>query len=190
VISTQPDHEREVGDLVPTFVPLGLNEPGEVVAVEVDAALGECEVVVHAEQVGEHAGRLALGVGGDVGERCAVQVLDPSGNLGGREVAQAGLSGSAGPGRPGTRRYRGGGRRQGGGGLELRHADGPGLLIGRGVVRSSSPRAARYVADVERGLEPLRVGAEFVRRRLAHVALRAMCPRTRGRGQPAPRPEP
>lgn len=50
----------------------GVEEPGEVVAVEVDAALGQGEGVVHAEQGGEHAGWLVLCVCFEVGERCAV----------------------------------------------------------------------------------------------------------------------
>ncbi len=81
-------------------LPLGVNEPGDVVAVEIDAALGESEVVVHAEQGREHAGRLVLSVGFEVGERCAVQVLDPSGYLGGREVGQTGAFTVGGPGPP------------------------------------------------------------------------------------------
>lgn len=89
-----------MGDLVPADLPLGVDETGEVVAVEVDAALGEGKVVVHAEQGGEHAGRLVLGVGFEVGERCAVQVLDPSGYLGGREVGQAGAFTVGWPGPP------------------------------------------------------------------------------------------
>lgn len=91
---------EEMGDLVSADLPLGVDEPGEVVAVEVDAPLGEGEVVVHAEQGGEHAGRLVLGVGFEVGERRAVEVLDPSGYLGGREVRQAGAFTVGGPGPP------------------------------------------------------------------------------------------
>lgn len=81
-------------------LPLGVDEPGEVVAVEVDAALGEGEIVVHAEQGGEHAGRLGLGVGFEVGERCAVQVLDASGYVGGRGVGQSRAFTVGGPGPP------------------------------------------------------------------------------------------
>lgn len=81
-------------------LPLRVEEPGEVVAVEVDAALGEGEVVVHAEQGGEHAGRLVLGLGFEVGKRRAVQVLDPSGYVGGREAGQAGTFTVGGPGPP------------------------------------------------------------------------------------------
>ncbi|GHH95441.1 hypothetical protein GCM10017779_58980 [Streptomyces capillispiralis] len=81
-------------------LPLGVEEPGEVVAVDVDAALGEGEALVHAEQGGEHAGRLVLGVGFEVGERRAVQVLDPSGYVGGREVGQSGAFTVGGPGPP------------------------------------------------------------------------------------------
>ncbi|MGW2476959.1 hypothetical protein [Streptomyces sp. NPDC001665] len=66
--------------------PLGVvEEPGKMVAVERDAALGLSEDVVHAEQRGEHAGRILLSASGEVGERRAVQFLDPSGYLGGRE---------------------------------------------------------------------------------------------------------
>lgn len=85
---------------MPADLPLGVEEPGEVIAVEVDAALGECEFVVHAEQGGEHAGRLVLGVGCKVSERRAVQVLDPSGYLGGREVGQTRAFRIGGPGPP------------------------------------------------------------------------------------------
>ncbi len=95
-------------------LPLGVEEPGEVVAVDVDAALGEGEVVVHAEQGGEHAGRLVLGVGFEFGERCAVQVLDPSGYVGGREVGQSGAFTVGGPGPP-------------------RHAEVPGRRTGPGL---------------------------------------------------------
>lgn len=70
-------------------LPLGVDEPGEMATVEVDAALGQGEGVVHAEQGGEHAGWLVLYVGFEVGERCAVQVLDPSGYVDGREVGQS-----------------------------------------------------------------------------------------------------
>lgn len=85
---------------MPADLPLGVDEPGEVVAVEADAALGEGEVAEHAEKGGEHAGRLVLGVGFEVGERRAVQVLDPSGYLGGREVGQAGAFTFDEPGSP------------------------------------------------------------------------------------------
>ncbi|RAJ62053.1 hypothetical protein K388_02739 [Streptomyces sp. KhCrAH-43] len=56
-----------------------------MVAVESDAALGLSEDIVHAEQRGEHAGRILLSVSCEVDERRAVQGLDPSGYLGGRE---------------------------------------------------------------------------------------------------------
>lgn len=85
---------------MPADLPLGVDEPGEAVAVDIDAALGEDEVVVHAEQSGEHAGRLILSVGFEVGERRAVEVLDPTGYLGGREVRQAGAFTVGGPGPP------------------------------------------------------------------------------------------
>lgn len=98
---------------MPADLPLGVDEPGELVAVEVDAALGEGEGVVHAEQGGEHAGRLVLDVGFEVGERRAVQVLDPSGYLGGREMEQAGTFTVGGPGPP--RHVRVPGRRTGAG---------------------------------------------------------------------------
>lgn len=62
-----------------------VQEPGKMVAVEGDASLGLCKDVVHAEQRGEHAGRILLSVGCEVGEGRAVQFLDPSGYLGGRE---------------------------------------------------------------------------------------------------------
>ncbi|SBT91880.1 hypothetical protein GA0115233_103667 [Streptomyces sp. DI166] len=91
---------EEVGDLVRADLSLGVDEPGEVVAVDVDAALGEGEALVHAEQGGEHAGRLVLGVGFEVGERRAVQVLNPSGYVGGREVGQAWAFTVGGPGPP------------------------------------------------------------------------------------------
>ncbi len=68
-----------------------MEKPGEVLAVESDAAFGAGEVLVHAQEGAEHAGRLVLGMGAEVGERGAVQVLDPSGDLGGREVGQAGF---------------------------------------------------------------------------------------------------
>lgn len=104
---------KEMGDLVPADLALGVDEPGEVVAVEVDAALGEGKGAVHAEQSGEHAGRLATGVGFKVGERRAVQVLDPSGYPSGREVGQAAAFTVGGPGPP-------------------RHAGVPGLRTGAG----------------------------------------------------------
>lgn len=91
---------EEVGDLVRADLPFRVDEPGEVVAVEVDAALGEGKVVVHAEQGAEHAGRLILDVGFEVGERCAVQVLDPSSYVGGRGVGQSGAFTVGGPGPP------------------------------------------------------------------------------------------
>ncbi|GAA3196406.1 hypothetical protein GCM10017688_64470 [Streptomyces ramulosus] len=80
-----------------------VDELGEVTAVEVDAALGEGESLVHAEQGGEHAGRLvllALCVSLEDGERRAVEVLDSSGYLGGRGVGQAGAFTIEGPGPP------------------------------------------------------------------------------------------
>ncbi|MFF7337332.1 hypothetical protein ACFZAT_08310 [Streptomyces sp. NPDC008163] len=77
---------EEVGDVALPDPPLGVVEdPGKVIAVESDAALGLSEGLVHAEQRGEHAGRVLLSVSCEVGERCAVQFLDPSGYLGGRE---------------------------------------------------------------------------------------------------------
>lgn len=82
--------------------------------MEEDAALSEGEGAVHAEQGGEHAGRLGLGVGFEVGERCAVQVLDSSGYLGGREVWQA-RAFTVGGSRP-PRCVGGPGRRTGAGG--------------------------------------------------------------------------
>lgn len=99
---------------MPADLPVGVDEPGEVVSVEVNAALGEGEVVMYAEQGGEHAGGLVLGVGFEVGKRRAVQVLDPSGYLGGREVGQA-------------RAFRGGGAGP------PRHAGVPGRRTGAGV---------------------------------------------------------
>lgn len=105
---------EEVGDLVRADLPLGVDEPGELVAVEGDAALGEREGVVHTEQGGEHAGRLVLGVGFQVGEWCAVQVLDPSGYVDGREVGQSGAFTVGGPGLP---RHSGVPGRQAGAGL-------------------------------------------------------------------------
>lgn len=75
-----------MGDVALPDPPLGVVEdPGKMVAVEGDAALGPCEDVVHAEQRGEHAGRILLSVSCEVGERRAVQFLDLSGYLGGRE---------------------------------------------------------------------------------------------------------
>lgn len=91
---------EKVRDLVPTDLPLGVEEPGEVVAVEVDAALGEGEVVMHAEQGGKHAGRLVLGMGFEIDEWRAVQILDPPGYLGGRDVEQARAFTVGGPGPP------------------------------------------------------------------------------------------
>ncbi|GHG22147.1 hypothetical protein GCM10017667_67370 [Streptomyces filamentosus] len=84
---------------MPVDLPVRVQEPGEMLTVEVDAALGEGEVGVHAEQGGEHPGRLVLGTGFEVGERSAVQFLDPSGYLGGRGMGQAGAFtvGGAGP---------------------------------------------------------------------------------------------
>ncbi|BDD70444.1 hypothetical protein GCM10023177_03830 [Streptomyces violaceoruber] len=81
-------------------LPLRVDELGEVVAMEVDAALGQGESVVHAEQGGKHAGWLILGMSFEVGERCAVQVLDPSGYVGGRELGQSGAFTVGGPGPP------------------------------------------------------------------------------------------
>lgn len=95
-------------------LPLGMEEPGEMVAVEADAALGEGKGVVHAEQGGEHAGRLVLGVGFEVGQRCAVEVLDPCGYVGGRGVGQ---SGAFTVGLPGPPRHVGVPGRQAGAGL-------------------------------------------------------------------------
>lgn len=103
-----------MGDLLPADLPLGVDEPGEMIAVEVDAALGEGEIVVHTEQSGEHAGRLVLGVSFEIGERRAVQVLDPSGYLAGREVRQAGAFRVDEPGPP-------------------RHAEVPGRRTGVGM---------------------------------------------------------
>ncbi|GJF20955.1 hypothetical protein SHO565_15190 [Streptomyces sp. HO565] len=80
--------------------PLGVDEPGQLVAVEVDAALGQGEGAVHAEQGGQHAGGLFLCMGFEVGEPCAVQVLDPVGYVGGREVGQSGAFTVGGPGPP------------------------------------------------------------------------------------------
>lgn len=74
---------------MPADGPPGVDEPGDVVAMDVDAPLGESEGIVHAQQSREHAGWLVLGMGVEVGERPAVQLLDPSGNLGRREVGQA-----------------------------------------------------------------------------------------------------
>lgn len=91
---------ENVRDLVSADVPLGMDELGEAVPVEGDAPLGESEVVVHAEQGGEHAGRLALCVGFEVGQGGGVQVLYPSGYLGGREVEQSGAFTVLGSGPP------------------------------------------------------------------------------------------
>ncbi|MGY4957953.1 hypothetical protein [Streptomyces nigrescens] len=63
-------------------LPIRVDELGEAVAVDGDALLGDGEVTVHAEKGGEHAGRLVLAVCLQVGQRCAVQVLDLSGYLG------------------------------------------------------------------------------------------------------------
>lgn len=81
-------------------LPLRMDEPGEAVTVESDAPLGEGQFVVHAEQGGEHAGRLILGVGFEVGERGAVQVLDPPRYLGRGEVGQSGAFTVGAPGAP------------------------------------------------------------------------------------------
>lgn len=81
-------------------LPSGVDELGEAVAMDIDAVLGQGESVVHTEQGREHAGRLALGVDCEVGERCAVQVLDPSGYLAGGEVRQSRAFTGGGPGPP------------------------------------------------------------------------------------------
>lgn len=128
-----------MGDLARADLLLGVDKPGEAVAVEVDAALGESEVVVHTEQGREHVRRLVLGVGFEGGEPCAVQVLDLYGYVGGREVGQAGAFTVGGPGLP----------RHAGVPGQLRWALGCVIRMGRvcwsggGLVRSSSPRAAR-----------------------------------------------
>ncbi len=92
-------------------LPFRMNELGEALAVEGDALLGEGEVVVAGEEGGKHAGRLALGVGFEDGERGAVQFLDPSGYLGGDKAGQSAEAFTVGgpwpprhaavPGRPG-----------------------------------------------------------------------------------------
>lgn len=77
---------EKVGDVALPDPPLGVvQEPGKMVAVEIDGTLGLSEDVMHAKQRGEHAGRILLSVSCEVGERRAVQFLDPSGYLGGRE---------------------------------------------------------------------------------------------------------
>ncbi len=81
---------EEVRDLVRAEWPAGLEEAGEVVAVEGDAVLGVGEGLVHAEQGGEHPGPPGLGVCFEVGERLAVQVLDPPRYPGGGQTRQAG----------------------------------------------------------------------------------------------------
>lgn len=90
-----------VRHLVHADLLLRMDELSEAVAVEGDAALGNGEVVVHAQEGGEHAGGLALGVGLKVGERGVVQVLDASGYLGGLQMGQPGafMVGGAGPSR-------------------------------------------------------------------------------------------
>ncbi|CAO0836681.1 hypothetical protein SMICM17S_01019 [Streptomyces microflavus] len=141
--------------------------------MEVDAALGESEVFVHAEQGGEHAGRLVLSVGFQVGERCAVQVLDPSGYLGGREVGQAGAFTVGGPGPPLHAGVPGRPRRAGSRwpGAAWCVRDG---LVDRAEAWCAATRPGRRgpVAGIQRGFQPLRVEAELVRRQLAHVAVR------------------
>ncbi len=90
---------EEMRDLVVADLPLAVDELGEVAAVDVDAALGEGEVLVHAKQGAEHAGWLVLGVGFEFGQRRAVQVLDPGGYLDGCQVGQAPALRGGGPGR-------------------------------------------------------------------------------------------
>jgi hypothetical protein len=92
---------EDVRHLVGTDLPLGMDELLEPFAVEGDALFGEGELVVTAEEGGEHAGRLILGVGFEVVQRSAIQLLDPCGDLGGRWVGQsAGAYTVGGPGPP------------------------------------------------------------------------------------------
>ncbi|CAL2073680.1 protein of unknown function [Streptomyces murinus] len=88
-----------MGHLEGADLPFGVHELSKAFAVDGDGALGEREGVVHAEECGQHAGRLLLGVCVEVSERCAVEVLDLPGYLGGRRRGQAGAFtvGGAGP---------------------------------------------------------------------------------------------
>lgn len=85
---------------MPAQLPLRVDEPGEAFAVEADAPLGEGEFVMHAEQGGEHPGRLVPGVSFENGEWGAVQVLDPLRYLGRSEVGQSGAFTVGTPGPP------------------------------------------------------------------------------------------
>ncbi|MFJ6752200.1 hypothetical protein ACIQNI_29055 [Streptomyces sp. NPDC091266] len=73
---------EDLSHLVYTDLPLRVHGLGEAVEVEGDALLGEIDVAAHAEEGCEHAGWLLLGAGFEIGEWCAVQVLNPFGDQG------------------------------------------------------------------------------------------------------------
>ena len=80
---------QDVRHLEGADLPLGMDELLKSLAVKGDGLLSEGEPLVAAKERGEHAGRLVLGVGFEFGQRSAVQLLDPCGDLGGRGVGQA-----------------------------------------------------------------------------------------------------